>query len=204
MSAPSRVDEAALCRAIFGHGGGLTGGDAEPPEAVVPIMVAATGIAFERVRVQSRRLVSANRSERIALMLLWERGPSPVGDLAAGLDVTKSAMSQIVDRLVELGWAERSKDPADRRRTIVSLTGEAFAQTLPFWFAVARSIAQRLAASLTEEEVATVVRGYELVHGALIDEFERFSALSDQEMLVTGQELAQECRTLLDGASPSG
>jgi DNA-binding MarR family transcriptional regulator len=198
----TNFDEAALCRAVFGQDVGLAS-QGVAPEIAVPLMVAATGIAFERMRVQSRRLVSANRSERVALMTLWERGPSTVGELSASLDISKSAMSQVVDRLVDLGWAERSKDPDDRRRTIVALTPKAFEATMPFWFAVARPIAQGLAEGLSAEQAHAVLAGYRIVHEALTAAFERFSALSEEEMIAAGEELARECRALLAGAGPT-
>src|ERR1700730_7535164 len=40
-------------------------------------------------------------------------------DLGRRLGITKQAAGKTVDRLVELGYAERSDDPAHRRRKVV-------------------------------------------------------------------------------------
>src|ERR1700733_5960396 len=43
-------------------------------------------------------------------------------DLGRRLGITKQAAGKTVDRLVDLGYAERSDDPADGRRKVVRLT----------------------------------------------------------------------------------
>ena len=56
------------------------------------------------------------------LWTLAGRGPLTVGEVGAALGVGKPAASTLVDRLVQLGLARREDDPADRRRTFVSLS----------------------------------------------------------------------------------
>lgn len=46
-----------------------------------------------------------------------------VSRLAELLGVTKQAASRLVDDMVSLGYLARAEDPADRRRTRLSLTG---------------------------------------------------------------------------------
>jgi DNA-binding MarR family transcriptional regulator len=55
------------------------------------------------------------------LMSLTAIGPGSVSDLAARLNLTLTHTSQIVGELAESGLVERSEDPNDRRRTIVSV-----------------------------------------------------------------------------------
>ncbi len=50
------------------------------------------------------------------------RGPSPMREIAAGLEVTLSAVSQLVDRLVRKGLMTREENQLDRRLAQVSLT----------------------------------------------------------------------------------
>ena len=59
----------------------------------------------------------------VVLQALRE-GPSEVGPLADRVASSPSAMTRLVDGLVARGWAERVRDPSDRRRVQVSLTDE--------------------------------------------------------------------------------
>ena len=61
------------------------------------------------------------------LFVLAHAGPSTVNQIAERLHSGQSAASLLVDRLVQAHLAERTDDPADRRRAIVRLTedGEA-------------------------------------------------------------------------------
>jgi len=51
-------------------------------------------------------------------------GPLTVGEAAAHLGRAQSVVSEIVDGLARKGLLERERDPHDRRRTLVWLTGE--------------------------------------------------------------------------------
>lgn len=57
-----------------------------------------------------------------ALMTLDDGDQLTVGQLAEVLGVGMPAASSIVDRLVEVGLADRRQDPADRRRVVVRAT----------------------------------------------------------------------------------
>ena len=54
---------------------------------------------------------------------LAHAGPFTVGDAAAHLSRAQSVVSEIVSHLERQGMLERVSDPADRRRTLVWLTG---------------------------------------------------------------------------------
>jgi DNA-binding MarR family transcriptional regulator len=56
------------------------------------------------------------------LMTLASEGDMNVSGLAERLEVGKPAASILVDRLVQLGYAERTEDAEDRRRTLVAPT----------------------------------------------------------------------------------
>jgi DNA-binding MarR family transcriptional regulator len=56
---------------------------------------------------------------------LIDAGPMSAGDLASRLGLTTGAITRVIDRLVERGFARRVADPADRRRVVVELTAEA-------------------------------------------------------------------------------
>lgn len=70
-----------------------------------------------------------------------------VRGLAAGLNVSKPAITRALDRLGELDFARRQVDPADRRSVLVqrTLTGQAFLRDLRGIMAGATSTAKKLA-----------------------------------------------------------
>jgi DNA-binding MarR family transcriptional regulator len=57
-----------------------------------------------------------------SLIALSHVGPATIGQLAEHMGIGQSAASLQVDRLVQAHLAERSDDPADRRRALVRLT----------------------------------------------------------------------------------
>lgn len=60
-----------------------------------------------------------------AVSLLYHNGERTIGEFAAGLGIGMPAASELIDRLEERGLISRSVDPADRRRTIIALSGDA-------------------------------------------------------------------------------
>jgi len=56
------------------------------------------------------------------LLVLAHIAPATIGQIADHLHIGQSAASLQVDRLVQAHLAERTDDPADRRRAIVCLT----------------------------------------------------------------------------------
>lgn len=57
-----------------------------------------------------------------AVVLLAGREGATMGELAAGLGVSRAAATELVDRLVAKGVAVRDGDPGDRRRVLVRLS----------------------------------------------------------------------------------
>jgi len=74
-----------------------------------------------------RRLRAEHRfplSQGAVLGRLDREGPQSVSDLAAAERVRPQSMAQTVTDLESDGLVERRPDPADRRRALVSLTGQ--------------------------------------------------------------------------------
>jgi DNA-binding MarR family transcriptional regulator len=67
-----------------------------------------------------------------ALRHLVKHGPLTMNDLAARMDISPSAATQLVDRLVQHGLAERAPDPDDRRALRVAASGSALAAVRAF------------------------------------------------------------------------
>lgn len=80
---------------------------------------------------------------------LWDEGPKTVTEVAQAIGQTHSAVSQLTDKLVRAGMVGRQRDPADGRRTVLTLTDKAHAALAglgPIWCAVQRGVSTALGA----------------------------------------------------------
>ncbi len=93
----------------------------------------------------------------IILVILYKRG---VGmkqqDIAGEIYVSKSTLSEMIDRLVEDGSLERETDPQDRRSTIVVLTERGKRRAEEVMEEHAKAVEQ-LFSKLSEEEKKTLL-----------------------------------------------
>ena len=102
----------------------------------------------------------------IALRLLHERGPMPQHGLGAALSLDPSNVVGLLNELEERGLVERRRDPADRRRHIVSLSdgGE---QELARTYSRLGLVEDELFSVLSADERATLHGLLERVVGAV-------------------------------------
>ena len=93
----------------------------------------AVGYAFKRADRSLRRLrgrdthlgpAQIGHARFELLGELWERGPLPVGELAAAAGLSPATVSQMVDHLEESGHVARTRSGADRRIVLVELTAQ--------------------------------------------------------------------------------
>lgn len=106
-----------------------------------------TGLTFSQVNI---------------LMRLMHSGSWGVSDIAAQMGITNAAASQAVDRLVQMGFIERSEDPADRRAKRLKLTAEGQALIQRGIEARTRWIEQ-MTNSLTPEQERMVIEALTLL-----------------------------------------
>jgi len=66
--------------------------------------------------------LAINRTDLRCLEALDRHGPLAAGALADAVALSAAAVTKIVDRLVAMGYVERSRDPGDRRRVVVQTT----------------------------------------------------------------------------------
>ncbi|MEU1404362.1 MarR family winged helix-turn-helix transcriptional regulator [Streptomyces sp. NPDC005728] len=86
-------------------------------------------------------------------------GPAPVNELAARLEVAPTTVSLMVADLSRQGVVERKPDPADRRRTIVSLSDDPETrEAINGWLARGASSWEAALDPLTPQERAMFVR----------------------------------------------
>lgn len=109
------------------------------------------------------------------MVFLAARG-RPATDVAALLGVTPSTVTSVVDGLVARGLVERSSDPADRRRVVLSLTGQG-RRTMTRGDQVVGAALDRLLGRLGAEDAEAALVGLELLNRAMeLALAERFDA----------------------------
>ena len=92
--------------------------------ATPALMRAARGAYAQSIRAQLHAIGVDDLPRNGAFLLAWiDTTGCPRQDLPAELGVTKQAVSQVIDTLVNRGYLIRSPDPGDRRRISLELTG---------------------------------------------------------------------------------
>lgn len=88
--------------------------------------------ALQRIGLPAWLALDLPGSQLKALVALHGSDGTSVSALARSLSVGEPAASQLVEQLVRRGYAERSPDPLDRRRVVVTITqaGTALASEL--------------------------------------------------------------------------
>jgi DNA-binding MarR family transcriptional regulator len=101
-----------------------------------------------------------------SLLLIHRAGCTNIHCLAEHLGVTKAAVSQMVDRLVEAGLISREEDPIDRRSKLICLSkdGESLVQKA---FLTRRKWVPELASSLTEVQEQQACQIFEIMNEKL-------------------------------------
>jgi len=110
-----------------------------------------------RARIDSRaRRVNLTQAQwRIAAYLVRQPGLTQTG-LAAILDMRKTALSPMIERMLESRWIERRADPQDRRILRLFLTDE-IASTFQQVRRESREMYESVLADLTESEEKILV-----------------------------------------------
>ena len=96
-------------------------------------------------------------SQARALSVLTRHGPQRLTALAEHLHIAARSATEVVDHLQDRGLVERRPDPADRRATIVTLTGEGTAAADGIR-AAREAAAERMFAGLTPADRADLAR----------------------------------------------
>lgn len=58
------------------------------------------------------------------LMQLYHKGPCGMSEISDRFDITAAAASQLVEKLVQAGFLERTEDPSDRRAKLLTLSAK--------------------------------------------------------------------------------
>ena len=120
------------------------------------------------VRVHIHRIVSENfeiSAEQFHILRHIRKGNSSVSELAAIRQISRSAISQAVDLLVEKGLIARRENVEDRRYVDLELT-TAGDELLNAMIKKNRAWMMERLATLDSEEISSVMRGLELLKKA--------------------------------------
>ncbi len=82
----------------------------------------AAGNHMTRLFVPFLRKLGVTYPQYLVLVVLWERGPQGVGDLALALGMDFGTLSPMLKRLERKGLIVRRRDAADERRVMVSMS----------------------------------------------------------------------------------
>jgi DNA-binding MarR family transcriptional regulator len=111
-------------------------------------------------RVVAERLRTAHVAHRYHYSLLAglaETGPASQADLGRRVGLDRSDVTAAINDLAAQGAVERTTDPADRRRNVVSITQDG-QQHLRAMEALLRAAQDELLAPLSEAERAELIR----------------------------------------------
>jgi DNA-binding MarR family transcriptional regulator len=128
------------------------------PQAPPPSLTALTSYLLSRTGKTARSRLAGRFAERrlrlwhhAVLAALSDFGPHAQRELAVRLAVDPSDMAKILDELAAGGHVDRVRDPADRRRVTVTLTGDGHA-LLAELDAEAAAVQDEVLAPLTSDE----------------------------------------------------
>ncbi|WP_406348320.1 MarR family winged helix-turn-helix transcriptional regulator [Streptomyces sp. NBC_00144] len=139
---------------------GLTRDDAIRAMLVLMPRVAQR-IKRTTVPEQLRSMNLAPRHLSLLSHLVFD-GPALVSELAARLEVAPTTVSLMVADLSRQGVVERKSDPADRRRTVVTITEDpATRDAINGWLARGAGAWEKALEPLTPQERAMFVRTME-------------------------------------------
>lgn len=100
------------------------------------------------------------------LMSVHHGGMTP-SDLADRMQVSLPTVSKMVSGLERRGWIERAADPADRRRTVLTLTAEGRDAVIGFMLSGVDQLAEVLA-SASPDELARIEAGMDALRDTLV------------------------------------
>jgi DNA-binding MarR family transcriptional regulator len=110
--------------------------------------------AFDNLAAQR---LGVNETDLHCLNIIENGGGLTAGELAAQAGLTTGAVTGVVDRLEEAGFARRVPDPGDRRRVKLEVTPKFYARAEKIWGPVAREWAAALARTYSAEELDLII-----------------------------------------------
>jgi len=114
-------------------------------------------IAVDKMDDAFFRLIGVNPTDGRCLDIIDLTGGISAGELARAVDLSPAAVTSVIDRLEEMGFVKRARDPEDRRRVIVQPTDEVARYAEQAYMPMAADGA-KLVGELSDKELEAVVR----------------------------------------------
>lgn len=105
-------------------------------------------------------------SQTGTLMRLYHRGTCGVSDIGESVGITNAAASQMIERMVQQGWVERSECPDDRRAKLLALSPKGRA-LIEEGIEARWSWMEKLAETLTPEQQTTIAEALKMLTAAV-------------------------------------
>src|SRR5262245_29404087 len=146
----------------------MSRGDAERAELLAALVgefrqLSAATIMFHQA-VADR--LGMNVTDHKCADILERNGSMTAGELAERTGLTTGAITGVIDRLEEAGFARRAKDPGDRRRVIIEPCRQQMERVIGPLFESMWQASAELCARYTTEELALIhdftVRAHEM------------------------------------------
>jgi len=110
--------------------------------------------------------VGVTMAQAKVLYVVMAAGELRLSELAGRLGIGSSSASELVERLVELGFLRRHDDPTDRRQVVITATPDATALLERFRELNERQL-RALLATLDADELVVVDRAIEVLGRAI-------------------------------------
>lgn len=124
------------------------------------LAVRQTGSLMNLMGQAAADRVGLNATDLNCLNILSFSGAMTAGELARATGLTTASITGVVDRLEAAGFVGRERDPADRRRVVVSIVIEKAVREVASVFAPMVADWQRLATRYTDDELRLIVEFY--------------------------------------------
>jgi DNA-binding MarR family transcriptional regulator len=95
--------------------------------------VRASQTAVDQMDDAASRALGINRTDARCMDIIDREGPLTAGRLAERSGLTTAAVTAVLDRLEEKGYARRLRDETDRRRVLVEMTALARERAGEIW-----------------------------------------------------------------------
>jgi DNA-binding MarR family transcriptional regulator len=125
------------------------------------LAVRKTGSLFNLMGQAAADRVGINATDLNCLNILSFNGALTAGELARATGLTTASITGVVDRLESAGFVHRERDPADRRRVVVTIVLEKALTEVATIFAPMVADWQQLATRYTDDELRLIKEFYD-------------------------------------------
>jgi DNA-binding MarR family transcriptional regulator len=125
------------------------------------LAVRQTGSLMNLMGQAAADRVGINATDLNCLNILSFSGAMTAGELARATGLTTASITGVVDRLEAAGFVRRERDPADRRRVVVTIVLEKALREVASIFAPMVADWQQLAECYSDEELRLIVEFYD-------------------------------------------